>query len=82
MYIRALLTQMLFSVGATETTGSISGIDWDAVDPTYSSGIPFPNVKLRFLDEQNRDVEPGQPGEVLVSGPFVCQGISIIQKTQ
>lgn len=68
------LMYVCWLLGATETTGSISGIDWDDVDETYSTGTPFPNVKLRFLDENNRDVEPGQPGEVLVSGPIVCQG--------
>ena len=60
--------------GTTETTGSITGIDWDVVDETFSVGAIFPNVRVRILDENDKDVEPGEPGEMLVSGPIVCQG--------
>lgn len=60
--------------GTTETTGSITGSDWEAVDETFSVGGIFPNVRLRILDENDKDVEEGQPGEVLVNGPIVCQG--------
>ena len=60
--------------GSTETTGSITGVDWDFLDETASHGAPFSNVKLRLVDENDNDVEPGQPGEILVDGPIVCQG--------
>ncbi|KAK3691207.1 hypothetical protein LTR37_018795 [Vermiconidia calcicola] len=60
--------------GTTETTGSITGSDWEVVDDTFSVGGIFPNVRLRILDDNDRDVEQGQPGEVLVDGPIVCQG--------
>lgn len=60
--------------GTSETTGSITGVDWEVVDDTFSVGSAFPNTRLRFLDEEDRDVEPGKPGEVLVGGPIVCQG--------
>ena len=71
--------QTLQLLGATETTGSISGIDWGVFDKDYSSGAPFPNVNLRFLNDNNEDVEPGVPGEVLVAGPIVCQGMYLEQ---
>lgn len=67
-------TQMSQFWGTTETTGSITGLDWDTHDPTFSVGAIFPNVRLRFLDENDKDVAEGEPGEVLVSGPIVCQG--------
>lgn len=60
--------------GTTETCGSITGIDWDVVDESFSVGAVFPNVRVRVVDENDKDVEPGQPGELLVSGPIVCQG--------
>lgn len=60
--------------GTSETTGSITGVDWDQFDETFSVGAAFPNTPLRFLDDQDNDVPPGQPGEVLVGGPIVCQG--------
>lgn len=60
--------------GTTETCGSITGADWEFLDETFSVGAIFPNVRLRLVNENLRDVEPGQPGEVLVNGPIVCQG--------
>lgn len=60
--------------GTTETTGSITGVDWDVVDDSFSVGAAFPNVRVRILDENDEDVAPGEPGELLVSGPIVCQG--------
>ena len=67
-------TQMSQFWGTTETTGSITGLDWDLKDETFSVGDMFPNVRLRFLDEEDQDVIEGEPGEVLVAGPIVCQG--------
>jgi 4-coumarate--CoA ligase len=85
----SIVTQLY---GATETTGSITGIAWDATDETVSlkrceeywcvvaepfqasSGAPFANIRCRFVNENDQDVEEGQPGELLVAGPFVCKG--------
>lgn len=53
----------------------MTGVDWDYTDETYSHGAPFANMKLRFIDDSGKDVEQGQPGEVLVSGPLVCKGM-------
>ncbi len=35
----------------------------------YTDGHPLPGVELRLVDEAGRDVEPGQPGEILSRGP-------------
>jgi acyl-CoA synthetase (AMP-forming)/AMP-acid ligase II len=43
-------------------------------DESGSVGGILPNVKLRFVDDDGIDVEPGETGEVLVQGPVVCQG--------
>lgn len=39
-------------------------------------GLPLPGTELRVVDpdEPTRDVEPGQPGELLVRGPQVFSG--------
>lgn len=60
--------------GTTETDGSITATDWEMKDETGSVGGILPNVKLRIVDDNDKDVLPGETGEVLVSGPIVCQG--------
>ncbi len=34
-------------------------------------GIPLPGVNIRLVDEQNKDVAPDQPGEILINGDNV-----------
>lgn len=46
--------------GSSDTTGSISPV--------------MPNMELRIVDDDYRDVQPGQPGEIIVRGPFVTNG--------
>lgn len=60
--------------GTTETDGSITATDWDVSDDTGAVGGILPNVKLRIVNDDDGDVKPGEIGEVLVSGPVVCQG--------
>ena len=52
----------------------MTGSDWDTIDNTFSVGGIFANLQLRLLDENDRDVEAGQPGELLIKGPVVFQG--------
>ena len=60
--------------GTTETAGSITAHDWDAKDETGSVGGILPNVKLRVVDDDGVDVQPGEVGELWVKGPQVMQG--------
>lgn len=46
--------------GSSDVTGSISPV--------------LPNMELRCVDDDYRDVKPGQPGELIVRGPFVTNG--------
>jgi long-chain acyl-CoA synthetase len=39
-----------------------------------SAGKPIPGVEVRIVDEGDRDVEPGQIGEILVRGPNIMKG--------
>jgi malonyl-CoA/methylmalonyl-CoA synthetase len=36
-----------------------------------SVGVPLPGVEVRLVNEEGREVEPGTPGEIEVSGPGV-----------
>jgi long-chain acyl-CoA synthetase len=37
-------------------------------------GVPIPSTEIRLLDEQNRDVAPGEAGELCARGPQVMLG--------
>jgi long-chain acyl-CoA synthetase len=39
-----------------------------------SAGKPIPGVEVRIVDEDGRDVPPGEIGEVIVRGPNVMKG--------
>ena len=39
-----------------------------------SVGFPFPNVGLRVVDDEGRDCEAGEPGEVLLNSPVMFRG--------
>ena len=62
--------------GITEATGVITAQDWPlyAKDGTWSVGELCPNVTLRVVDENDQDLDEGQPGELLVGGPILAQG--------
>ncbi|KAK5054516.1 hypothetical protein LTR84_001407 [Exophiala bonariae] len=60
--------------GLSETTGAVTMIPKGEIDVTGSIGQVMPNVELRIVDEDYKDVEPGQEGEMLVRSPLVTQG--------
>lgn len=60
--------------GLSETTGSATIMPMDMRDDTGSVSPLIPNMLARIVDDDGRDVQPGQPGEVLVKGPVVCKG--------
>lgn len=39
-----------------------------------SAGRPYRNVEVRVVDEEGRDVRPGEPGEVVVRGEHLMSG--------
>lgn len=58
--------------GQTETSGFCSLCSFD--ERPGSAGREAPLVRLRIVDDYDRDVPAGQPGEILVRGPLVFQG--------
>ena len=44
------------------------------VGETLPIGVPFPNERILLLDEQGREVAPGETGELCVSGTAVAMG--------
>ncbi|VUC21193.1 unnamed protein product [Clonostachys rosea] len=60
--------------GMTETSASITWSTPLKENTTGSVGRLLPNTQLRLVDEEEKDVPEGQPGEALVKGPTVVQG--------
>lgn len=60
--------------GLTEASPVVS------VNPTHlpprigTIGVPLPSTDVRVLDDEGRDVPPGEPGELAVKGPQVMSG--------
>jgi len=60
--------------GLSETTGSVTAMPKGERDDTGSVSPLVGNHEARIVDDEDRDVEPGQPGEILVRGPVVTKG--------
>lgn len=63
--------QFWVGFGQSETTGYIALCPYD--ERPGSSGKEGLLARIRLVDEYDRDVEGGQPGEVVVRGPLVFQ---------
>jgi acyl-CoA synthetase (AMP-forming)/AMP-acid ligase II len=46
----------------------------DAARRLSSVGFPFPGVRVRIVDDDGREVPPGQPGEILVRSDSLFRG--------
>ena len=58
--------------GQTETTGWVTLQRFR--DRPGAAGIPGPVCRVRVVDDYDRDVPAGTPGEILARGPTVFQG--------
>ncbi|OJD30179.1 4-coumarate-ligase [Diplodia corticola] len=67
-------TTIVQTWGLSETTGSITLLPHGETDTTGSVACLIANHSARLVDDAGRDVDPGQPGEVLVRGPVVTNG--------
>ncbi|KAK3366425.1 hypothetical protein B0H63DRAFT_90329, partial [Podospora didyma] len=67
--------QLIQTWGLSETTGSMTMTVFGAPDdPTGSVASLISNCTARIVDDNGKDVEPGQPGEIWVKGPQVTKG--------
>ncbi|MDO9237208.1 MAG: AMP-binding protein [Aquabacterium sp.] len=47
-----------------------------------TTGLPMPSTDVKLLDEANREVSIGEPGEICVKGPQVMRGYWLRPETQ
>jgi len=60
--------------GLSETTGAVTAMPKGEMDDTGSISPILPNMQMRCVDEDDDDVEPGKPGELIVKGDIVTNG--------
>ncbi|HQR48886.1 MAG TPA: AMP-binding protein [Steroidobacteraceae bacterium] len=60
--------------GMTEVTAAATMDPLPAREFTDSVGMPIPGTEIAILDESDRPVPPGEPGEVAIRGPQVMAG--------
>ncbi len=60
--------------GLTETAPALTFTGIGGVAKPGSIGRALDDVELRLIDEDGEDVEPGDPGEIVVRGPNVFAG--------
>ena len=60
--------------GLSETCAGITCNRTDTDAYTGTIGLPMPNVEIRILDDDERDVPTGERGEIAIRGPQVMQG--------
>ena len=67
---------MIEGYGMTEASPILLGSPLSADRRPGALGLPFPSTEIRIVDPEDpdRDVEPGQTGELLVRGPQVFAG--------
>ena len=45
----------------------------DAVRKAPSVGLPVPGIQLKSIDGENKEVPPGEPGQLLIKGPNIVR---------
>jgi len=60
--------------GLSETSAGVTCNPTDSSAYTGTIGLPLPNVEIRMLDDDGKDVPLGSPGEIAIRGPQVMAG--------
>ena len=60
--------------GLSETSAGATCNPTDSLAFTGAIGLPMPNVDIRILDDDGKDVPLGSPGEIAIKGPQVMAG--------
>jgi acyl-CoA synthetase (AMP-forming)/AMP-acid ligase II len=74
--LATLAPRLVTCYGTTETLGSVTYTEFDAALSVLAAtiGKPCPRYKLRLADGEGREVRPGEPGEIQLSGEVHMSG--------
>ncbi|MEI7377598.1 long-chain-fatty-acid--CoA ligase FadD [Dickeya chrysanthemi] len=65
---------LLEGYGLTESAPLVAGNPYDLQHYSGNIGLPVPSTDVRIIDDDGKDVAPGEPGELWVRGPQVMSG--------
>lgn len=60
--------------GLTETSPVLTANPLDGTGRIGSIGMPLPKTEIKLLDDEGKEVKPGEKGELCAKGPQVMQG--------
>ena len=60
--------------GLSETSPVLTFNPMHVAEFSGTTGLPLPSTDIKLLDEEGREVAPGQPGEICAKGPQVMRG--------
>jgi len=66
--------KVLEGYGLSETTGMGTFNPPDRERKAGSIGVPIGGTEIRLVDDEDNDVAQGEPGELVMRGPFVMHG--------
>jgi len=65
---------ILEGYGLTEASFMVSFNNPRGDRPAGSIGLPLPGIEMKIVDKNDREVGPGQIGEIIIQGPNVMKG--------
>ncbi|MEQ1664267.1 MAG: AMP-binding protein, partial [Bdellovibrionales bacterium] len=60
--------------GLTEASPVVACNPIDGTDRVGTIGLPLPSTEIKFVDDNDQESKPGEPGELCVRGPQVMKG--------
>lgn len=60
--------------GLSETSSGVTCNPTDSDAFSGTIGLPMPNVEIKILDDDGKEVALGEPGEIAIRGPQVMEG--------
>jgi long-chain acyl-CoA synthetase len=60
--------------GLSETSPVLSFNPWDLTEFSGTTGLPMPSTDIKLLDDEGREVDSGEAGEICAKGPQVMSG--------